>query len=140
MAARARKRDTCRNRPTKCDGCGYRAYTTRAWLQRGLLTCPCGGELRPTKPEDLAFIGLVGPEDMSQAQWNEIARAEGWAIVRNQGQASRKLSEPILGDAPVRAHCAFPGCGLWVKSGAGHCTAGHSQTDDGPEAADLIPF
>jgi hypothetical protein len=101
-------------------------------MTRGLPACFCGaGELRPTKPADLAFCGLVGPEDMSQAAWNKIARAEGWAIVRNQGQASRRLSESVIGEAPIRAHCAFPGCGMWVKAGAEHCSAGHPQADDG---------
>lgn len=152
MAAKARKRDTCRNRPTKCDGCGYRAYTTRAWLQRGLLTCPCGGELRPTKLADLAFIGLIGIEDvatpgrsisgraiLSQAEWNEICRENGWPIIRNQGQGARVLYESPLGDAPVRVHCAFPGCGMWVKASADRCSAGHPQSDDAPES-EAMPF
>jgi hypothetical protein len=138
--ATKRKRDTCRNRPVVCD-CGNRAYQTRGWMARGLLQCPCGGELRPTKPEDLAFIGLVGPEDMSQADWNAIARAEGWPIVRNRGQASRVLSESVIGDAPIRAHCVFPGCGRWVKAHADVCSAGHSQAgDSSPELVSEIPF
>jgi hypothetical protein len=127
------KRDTCRNRPAVCDGCGYRAYTTRAWMLRGLLTCPCGGELRPTKPADLAFCGLVTSADMTQAAWNAICRENGWPLVLNQGQASRRLSEPVI-HAAGKPQCSYAGCGRWTGAGAEYCH------EHNPVQATACPF
>lgn len=117
-----------------CDQCGYHVYGTRSWWeQRGFLTCSCGGTVLPTKPEDLAYCGIIGPDDMSQAAWNAICRAEGWAITRNQGQAARMLHESVIG-APSKPQCSHPGCGKWTRAGATHCN------DHQPAELAAIPF
>ena len=82
--------------------------------------------MQPTEPADLAYCGLIGPDDVSQAQWNMIARENGWPIVLNQGQQAQALyrgkqPEPILG-AAAKPQCAYAGCGRWVAAGAEHCS------------------
>lgn len=81
---------------------------------------------------------------MSQAQWNAIARENGYPLVLNHGQAVQaahrgEVPESLLRAAPVRVHCAYAGCGRWVKAGADRCSAGHPQSDDAPEA-EVAPF
>jgi hypothetical protein len=97
--------------------------------------------MRPTSPADLAFAGLIGPEDMSQRDWNAICRENGWEIIRNHGQGARRISTPTIQTAS-KAFCAFPGCGRWIAHGAEHCAAGHAQ--DGSQhaetVAEAIPF
>lgn len=121
------KRSNTRIRPMSCESCGYHVYGTRSWWGNGFPTCCCGGTILPDKPEDLAYMGLIGPEDMSQADWNQICRLEGWAIVRNRGQAARRLTASVLSGRRGADHCAHPGCGLWIKDGADCCSAGHLQ-------------
>lgn len=131
----------CRQRPMACEQCGYHVGGTRAWWSRGLPTCPCGGQILPTKPADLAWCGIIGPEDMGQADWNAICRENGWPIVRNQGQAARTFTESVMSDRPHKTHCSYPGCGQWVANGAQFCHAGHSQdSSDVVELEPAMPF
>jgi hypothetical protein len=132
------KRHPTRLRKVACEDCGYTIRMARSWMDRGFPVCPCGQAMRPTDAGDLAYCGLIGPGDMSQAAWNAICRAEGWDIIRNQGQAARRLTANAIGRAGA-AHCAHPGCNLWVAKDAAHCASGHAQGDDG-DAAAAIPF
>jgi hypothetical protein len=118
----------CRQRKVICAGCGNTARQTRSWMMQGLLACPCGGKLRPESPADLAYIGLIGQEDMSQAAWNAICRELGWPIVLNQGQATQALNKgrtiaPTLSERASKPMCAYTGCGRWVAADTEHCAA-----------------
>jgi hypothetical protein len=124
---------TCRLRKVQCDRCGCVCRMTRSWMERGLPTCGCGGQMLPTSPADLAFIGAVTSADMSQAAWNAICRENGWDLTRNQGQASRRLSEPAI-HAPTKPQCAYAGCGRWTAAGAEYC---HEHT---PPLEAALPF
>ena len=147
MPASKRKRDTCRNRPISCLECGYKAWITRSWMDRGLPVCCCGGEFRPVKDADLAYCGLIGPDDVPRKLWTEICNANGWddSIIR-KGAAANAYSRKLLASGGVLGrrrhkvdHCAFAGCGRWIASGAERCTAGHPQLDGLP-AEEAMPF
>jgi hypothetical protein len=129
-----------RHRKVSCPDCGYAVRMARSWMLRGLPCCPCGQTMRPDAPADLALLGLIGPDDMSQAAWNAIARENGWEILRNHGQGARLLGLGSL-SAPSTpaAFCVFPGCGKWIADGAERCAAGHPQHADVP-AVEAIPF
>lgn len=130
-----------RLRKVSCPDCGYTVRMTRSWMLRGFPQCPCGGTLRPEAPADLAYCGLIGPEDMPLREWNAIARENGWDVVLNHGQATRlrgRRSEPTR-HAEHAAHCAYPGCGRWVAADAEHCTAGHAQREGAAQLA-AMPF
>ena len=138
-----KRASTCRLRKVACEECGYTARITRSWLTVGLPGCPCGGELRPTDPADLALCELIGPEDMPAPMWTAICRENGWddAIVRRGAAAkvySRKLLEAggILGRDAGQPQCAYAGCGRWISNGAEYCA------DHNPARveADACPF
>lgn len=61
------KPSTCRLRKCKCETCGYTVRVTRAWMLEGLPVCPHHGAMLPESPADLAYIGMIGPDDMSHA-------------------------------------------------------------------------
>lgn len=44
------KTQTTRMRKVICPECGYVVRTTLAWLKRGIPTCPCGTQMKPTEP------------------------------------------------------------------------------------------
>jgi hypothetical protein len=46
---------TQRMRKLACE-CGYIAYTSRRWIERGLPLCPCGAQLLPEDPDDAALV------------------------------------------------------------------------------------
>ena len=134
-----------RLRKVACSDCGYTARICRSWLAVGLPGCPCGGTLEPESPADRAFAGLIGPADVSLAEWNQIARENGWEIMRNHGQhaRSRPVGASVLHEVRGAAHCQFAGCGRWVADGADFCSAGHAQHDglaDAVEPVEAIPF
>jgi hypothetical protein len=130
---------TTRQRKVTCPDCGYTVRMARSWMQRGLPVCPCGTKMEPELAADRAFLGMIGPEDMTQAAWNAICRENGWDIMRNRGQAARVLSGSALSPRAGAAHCAFPGCWRWVAGGAERCAAGHAQHADLP-AVEAVPF
>ena len=133
-----------RLRKVACPDCGYTARICRSWLAVGLPGCPCGGRLEPESPADRAYAGLLGPEDVSQAQWNAICRDNGWDIMRNHGQHARSRPTGASVLQPVRGagHCVYAGCGRWVAAGADRCSAGHAQHDGIGELEPVgaIPF
>jgi hypothetical protein len=118
-----------RHRKVSCPECGYTVRMARSWMSRGLPVCPCGESMEPVEAADLAWLGIIGPDDMGLAQWNAICRANGWDVVRNAGQAAQAARRPQKAArrlAPA-AHCAYAGCGRWVADGAERCAAGHAQ-------------
>lgn len=134
---------SCRQRKCACEDCGYVIRVTRSWMAEGLPTCACGGRILPVEPADLAFAGVIGPEDMRPAQWTVICRENGWedAIQRKGAAANayaRRMLEQggILGREASKPQCAFAGCGKWTSQGAEFCAA-HN-----PDRAivDAIPF
>jgi hypothetical protein len=130
---------TCRQRKCQCDQCGYVSRVTRSWMTvHPVQPCACGGQIQPCEPADLAFLGIIGPDDMSQATWNAICRQNGWEITRNQGQAARTLTAPLIGRRRSADHCVYPGCGRWISDGADECTAGHAQHEHAETAC--TPF
>lgn len=143
---------TTRLRKTQCDTCGYVARVTRSWLAvHPTQPCACGGHITPTDASDLAFCGLLEAGDISDREWTVVCRENGWEdqIVRHGKAAKDHLRRfeaegGILGREKRGSnaqHCAFAGCGLWVKDGAEHCNAGHPQTESAaPVAPDSIPF
>jgi hypothetical protein len=138
-------------RKLACADCGYTVRVARSWLDRGLPTCPCGGEILPTAPCDLAYIGRIGPDDMPRPQWTAICHENGWegAIIRTSPGRGGSIGDALARDArdhEIRSrrtapaeHCIHPGCPRWVKRGADHCAAGHPQHDAAPPASDM-PF
>jgi hypothetical protein len=141
-----RKTDTCRLRKVSCPDCGYVARVARSWLQVGLPGCPCGGTLEPDSAADRAYCGLITQDDVPAPLWTAICRENGWedAIVR-QGNAykqwQRNPDSSLSNRRAGAAHCAHPGCGLWVAAGAEFCSAGHPQSDDaGATDAAAMPF
>lgn len=122
-----RASETCRQRKVQCGSCGNTARQTRSWMEQGLLTCPCGGQLEPTSAADQAFIGLITAADMSQRDWNAICRENGWPVVLNQGQMTQALNKgrkvaSTLAERASKPQCAYPGCGQWVSAGHEHCS------------------
>lgn len=135
-----------RLRKVSCPDCGYTVRKARGWMDVGLPVCPCGQAMRPDSPADLAWCGLIGPDDMPAPLWTAICRENGWddSIMRRGGAAKafeRKLAESggVLGRRVAAAHCAYPGCGRWVSEGADRCSAGHKQHDRAAELA-AMPF
>jgi hypothetical protein len=99
--------------------------------------------MRPESPADLAFAGLIGPDDMPGPAWTAICRENGWedAIAR-KGAAAKAWSSRRWAEGNRKlgaAHCAFAGCGRWIAAGADRCTAGHAQHERAPEL-EAIPF
>ena len=136
MAAKARIR------PMSCPDCGYHCWGTRSWWERGLPSCPCGGQLVPTKPADLAFVGLIGQDDMPAREWTAICRENGWEdLIVRKGAAAKSWTVRRAAIRTRRAdHCAYPGCGRWVAADADHCSAGHPQHEHVNELAAALPF
>ena len=145
-------------RKLECRECGNTARVARSWLDVGLPSCPCGGEILPTAPCDLAYIGRITAEDCLDAkgrpgaQWTAICRLNGWedAIVRRSPGRGGSIGDALARDrreherrerrtAPAE-HCIHPGCPRWVKRGADHCAAGHPQRDGVGSAAAEMPF
>jgi hypothetical protein len=81
---------TTRLRKCECAGCGYVARVSRTWLQRGLLACPCGGQLVPTDLDDVLGAldaGYVTAADLeTHAEYVTYTRAAASAA---RGQAGR---------------------------------------------------
>jgi hypothetical protein len=140
-AAPAGTTRTTRLRKVSCPECGYTVRMARSWMTVGLPSCPCGNPMQPESPADLAWCGLIGPDDMPLRDWNAICRENGWEIVLNHGQAARRreLTSSPLEHQRGAVHCAYPGCGRWIAEGADRCTAGHSQSQDAP-ALEATPF
>jgi hypothetical protein len=115
-------------------------------MAQGLPTCSCGGQMLPSSPADLAWLGLIGIDDMSARDWTIVCRENGWGdmIVRRgaaaKAHAVRELEAGgFAGRRIGAAHCANPGCGRWISDGAEHCTAGHPQRSEAPAVA-AMPF
>lgn len=130
----AKRKETCRLRKVACVDCGYVARVARSWMAVGLLGCPCGGELVPESPADLAFIGRISEMDVPGPLWTAICRENGWeaSVRRSKGTAammSRRGVSDVVALAPRTAApiCAFAGCGKFVGRGADRCSAGHGQ-------------
>lgn len=81
---------TTRLRKCECAGCGYVARVSRTWLQRGLLGCPCGGQLVPTDLDDVLAALDAGHVDATglgeHAEYVTYTRAAASAA---RGQAGR---------------------------------------------------
>lgn len=135
---------TCRQRKVECEQCGCIVRMTRGWMaDAGLPVCGCGGRMLPSEASDLAFAGVIGPEDMRPAQWTVICRENGWEdSIQRKGAAAnayaRRMLEQggILGRAATKPQCAYPGCGKWTSNGAEHCAA----HDLARIAQDVAPF
>lgn len=124
-----KRHTTTRLRKVTCERCGYTVRMARSWMEVGLPVCPCGTEMRPTEGADLAWLGLIGQDDMPAPMWTQICLENGWedCIVR-KGNAAKTWStrrKQIRTDPA--GHCAFPGCGRWIADGADRCGAGHPQ-------------
>lgn len=137
---------SCRQRKVVCDDCGYTLRVTRSWMQQGLPTCACGGRMLPESPADLAWLGIIGIDDMSARDWTIVCRENGWtdSIVRKgnaakQYENSYRASGGLAGRRAGAAHCAFAGCGRWIAEGAERCTDGHAQRSEVPAVA-AMPF
>src|SRR5579864_7941667 len=118
-----------RHRKVSCPECGYTVRMARAWMLRGLPSCPCGAQMRPETPADLALVGLIGPDDMPAPMWTAICRENGWEdAIERRGRAAKSWTErrAKLRGAPA-AFCVHPGCGKWIADGADRCAAGHAQ-------------
>ena len=152
MSARssATAKQSARQRKVCCEACGYTIRVARSWLEVGLPVCPCGQPMRPTAIADLVFLGLMGQDEMPAREWTAVCRELGWEdlIVRRGAayQAYVRSGKDRIGGRDVgrgdpAAHCAHPGCGLWVAAGAVRCGAGHLQ-DGGSIDVDVvsIPF
>lgn len=117
---------TMRLRKVSCQECGCTMRVSRSWIAticRG--QCGCGGSFFPELPEDAAYAGLIGEQDMTGPQWTDICRLNGWedAIRRPHGTAARYGYANIL-VKPARSradHCEYAGCGSFVKHGETHC-------------------
>ena len=132
-----KRSSTCRLRKVICADCGYTARIARSWMDVGLPTCPCGSEMRPESPADLAYVGLIGQDDVPAPMWTAICRENGWEdLIVRKGAAAKSWSERRKAIRTARAdHCIHPSCGLWVPNGADVCSAGHAQGEDvEPEA------
>jgi hypothetical protein len=128
-------------RKVSCPECGYTIRMARSWMTVGLPVCPCGQSMRPSEAADLAFCGLIGPDDMPAALWTQICRENGWEdMIMRKGAAAKSWSgrRAKIRMAPA-GHCVYPGCGRWVAAGAERCTAGHAQHEDVP-AVEACPF
>ena len=136
-----------RLRKVSCPECGYTVRMARSWMEVGLPTCPCGTEMRPESGADLAYLGLIGQDDVPAPIWTAICRENGWedCIVRKGAayQAWMRSGKGRLGSRRTEraSHCVYPGCGRWVADGAEQCGAGHPQHNHvaEPELA-AIPF
>lgn len=102
--------------------------------------------MRPSEASDLAFCGLIGPEDCPAPVWTAICRENGWEdAIQRKGAAAKAYnarlvdSGGILGRRAGAAHCAFAGCGRWIADGADRCTAGHAQHEHS-EVLEAMPF
>jgi hypothetical protein len=127
---------SARNRKVTCPECGYTVRMARSWMAVGLPTCPCGEQLRPDSPADLAFVGLIDQGDVAGPVWTAICKENRWddAIVRRGAAAKAyarhlRAAGGVLGRPRGAKHCVFAGCGRWVAAGADRCTAGHEQHD-----------
>jgi hypothetical protein len=120
----------CRLRPMCCDTCGYRMYGTRGWWEQGFPTCPCGGTIQPTKPADLAWCGLIGPDDMASPMWTALCRENGWEdAIQRKGNAAKSFNARQMESGGISARkvapaeqCSYSGCGRWVKAGLERCS------------------
>jgi hypothetical protein len=136
---------TTRLRKVACPDCGYTIRVTRSWMQKGLPACPCGQSMRPESGADLAFLGLLNHEDVPDTMWTTICRENGWedSIIR-RGNAAKAYEQRVastngtMGRPGGAGHCVYPGCGLWIKAGADHCSKGHAQREGAELAA--MPF
>ena len=84
----------------------------------------------PTAAADLAWIGLIGQDDVPARDWTAICRENGWEdLVVRKGAAAKSWSSRR--DQLRTAHadfCAHPGCGRWVKHGETLC-AEHARAE-----------
>jgi hypothetical protein len=135
---------TTRQRKVSCPDCGYTVRMARSWMQVGLPVCPCGEEMRPDSPADLALCGLIGQSDVPVAMWTAICRENGWGdcIVR-KGAAYKAHVASGRGHLDSRrvgaAHCVYRGCQRWIANGAERCAAGHPQHKE-MSAVEGCPF
>jgi len=120
-----------RLRKVACPDCGYTVRMARSWMELGLPVCPCGAEMRPTEPADLAWCGLIGQQDCPGSLWTAICRENGWEdMIVRRGNATKTWTARRAKMRTARAgHCVYPGCGRWVAEGAERCSAGHAQHD-----------
>lgn len=126
-----KRSSSCRLRKVACPDCGYVIRVTRSWMTKGLPVCACGAQMTACEASDLAFLGIIGADDMPAAAWTQVCRENGWddAIIR-KGRAviAHELTyEPVNRRRVNAAHCAYAGCGRWVAAGAEQCSAGHAQ-------------
>lgn len=130
-----------RNRKVSCPGCGYTVRMARSWMDRGMPTCPCGNTMRPESPADLAYVGLIGQDDVPARDWTAICRENGWEdAIQRRGAAAKSWTARREQLHSARAdHCVYPGCCRWVAEGAERCTAGHAQHEDA-EVVAAMPF
>lgn len=131
---------TTRLRKVSCQDCGYTVRMTRSWLLKGLPTCPCGNEMMPAEASDLAYIGIITDQDVPGPIWTQICRENGWedSVIRRGGAARSfqhryEESGGLMARRAGAAHCAYAGCGRWVKDEADRCSAGHPQHENAPE-------
>ena len=105
-----RSSSKCRLRKVICADCGYTARVARSWMDVGLPTCPCGAEMRPESPADLAYVGLIGQDDVPAPMWTAICRENGWEdLIVRKGAAAKSWSERRKLIRTARAdHCIHP--------------------------------
>ena len=91
----------------------------------------------PTKPEDLAYVGLIEQDDVPRPVWTAICRENGWEdLIVRKGAAAKSWTARRAQLRTARAdHCAYPGCGKWVPNGSEHC-GDHSPAKVG----EAVPF
>lgn len=126
-----------RLRKVACEDCGYTIRVTRSWMDQGLPSCPCGGRMVPESGADLAYLGMIGIDDVPRRVWTEICRENGWEdLIIRKGAAAKTWTRRRAELRGCRADfCAHPSCGRWIKSGETHCPE-HSGTPQLEE----VPF
>ena len=139
---------TTRLRKIKCESCGYTVRVTRSWMSVGMPVCPCGCSLSPEAPADLAYLGLIGPDDMPSPMWTAICRENGWEdAIQRRGAAAKAFAAKQLASGGMMGrrvapadHCVYAGCGRWIAAGADVCSAGHAQHELVAAAGEACPF
>ncbi len=108
--------------PSGWHAVGWQSVSLRA---RVALRCD------PLRARDLAYLGLIGQDDVPAPMWTAICRENGWEdLIVRKGAAAKSWTERRKLIRMERAgHCAYPGCGRWVADGADRCGAGHPQHD-----------
>lgn len=105
-------RQSSRLRKVECAGCGNVAWQSRPQIERGLMECPCGFEMRPACLLDRAAAGDVEagrefdhrypsrPDPQLSAWAKKGAKTRAWHKVRDAIPAATAESCRVADDMP----------------------------------------